>query len=724
MSWVKILMRRPSRNGVRPGWKNSHSNRGEDCPEMDPGDLSRLPSVSSTNSNNLEGPSNGKRSKEKTSSGLKSFTPARRYNLKHAASGIVFDPTSPEHQLWSNAGWISRSTSLHNLWNRVFSITCPVAILADPLFFYVPLVRLDLVCVELDRSLSLTVTLLKMLIDFVYFIHIVLQLGIAFAPSPTSEASRYMRGQFWLDLVVILPVPQLVISVPALWTSSRLSSKKVLSTWKTLILIFHYILRLFRMLFIVKQSKMAMSRKAPVETVWTLVAYNIILYMLASHVTGASWYLLTVVRQDACWRQFCANESTCLSGYFSCSSLQDDKIMHHRANWLNSTNISSQCVAASVNPTGTAFSFGLFSLAVERKITSLESFAEKYFFCLWFSLRSLSSLCQGYQVSAEIWEIFFAFIMFIIGFFAFIHTKQRISAQAIREREMRMKKKDAEEWMHFHKLPKELRNRTRKYHEFSWVETQGVNEVALLQSLPQDLRTDITRHLCFKHLTKIPLFNRMGDQRLEEVCQKLQPIQHMENSYLLHEGEPVAAVVFIDEGEVEASASDSNRVELLGPGDFWGHELLFWAFNNRSHEEKSSLFELTPEELLPLAEWTMQTRTKVEGFSLSSTDLISIARNYKNVSNKKNPKRLKTEDRRYYFNEWVWAALVIQVAWRKKQTLEKQKWAASLIHKFWRRRKQMLAERQKRKQMFEEMQNRRKLEKQKYQETLEQSKEN
>lgn len=71
-----------------------------------------------------------------------------------------------------------------------------------------------------------------------------------------------------------------------------------------------------------------------------------------------------------------------------------------------------------------------------------------------------------------------------------------LQSVAIRLEEMRVKKRDAEQWMHHRSLPPEIRERVRRYERYRWLETRGVDEENLVQTLPKDLRRDIKRHLC------------------------------------------------------------------------------------------------------------------------------------------------------------------------------------------------------------------------------------
>lgn len=81
-----------------------------------------------------------------------------------------------------------------------------------------------------------------------------------------------------------------------------------------------------------------------------------------------------------------------------------------------------------------------------------------------------------------------------------------LQSTSVRIEEMRMKRRDAEQWMTHRQLPESLRERIRRYEQYKWQETRGVNEQSLLQSLPKDLRREIKRHLCLSLLMRVFTF--------------------------------------------------------------------------------------------------------------------------------------------------------------------------------------------------------------------------
>ncbi|GAB2214435.1 hypothetical protein Drorol1_Dr00018781 [Drosera rotundifolia] len=61
---------------------------------------------------------------------------------------------------------------------------------------------------------------------------------------------------------------------------------------------------------------------------------------------------------------------------------------------------------------------------------------------------------------------------------------------------------NVEQWMAHRLLPENLRERIRRYEQYKWQETRGVDEENLVYGLPKDRRRDIKRHLCLDLLMR------------------------------------------------------------------------------------------------------------------------------------------------------------------------------------------------------------------------------
>ncbi|KAA8544070.1 hypothetical protein F0562_021753 [Nyssa sinensis] len=386
------------------------------------------------------------------------------------------------------------------------------------------------------------------------------------------------------------------------------------------------------------------------ETAWVGAAYNMMLYLLASHVAGTCFYLLTVERQQECWKSVCQQETLCEYGFFDCRSVDDPG----RSDWLNSTNVTNLCVPSNTN---TYYQFGIYGIALSNGATS-SSFFQKFFYCLWIGIQALSSTGQTLSTSIFTGENIYAILVASLGLVLLallIANMQRyLASVTARIEEWRLKRTDTEQWMHHRQLPHDLRQSVREYDQFKWVATQGVDEESLLNSLPADLQREIKCHLCLN------LVRRMDDQMLDAICERLKPSLCTKDTLLLLEGDPVDEMVFIIRGHLDSYTTNGGRTGFfnssrLGPGDFCGEELLTWALDQHHSD------------ILPSSTCTVQAISEVEAFALTAEDLNFVASQFRRLHSKELVHKF-----RFYSHQWrTWAACYIQAAWRRYKRQKK-----------------------------------------------------
>ncbi|XP_043707470.1 protein CNGC15b-like [Telopea speciosissima] len=553
-------------------------------------------------------------------------------------------------------------------WNKIFLVACLISLFVDPLLFYLPGVQEEEVCIGIGMPLEVALTIVRLIADTFYFIQIFVRLRTAYvAPSsrvfgrgelvidPSKIASRYLARSFWIDLLAALPLPQVLIWVviPNLNGSTMTNTKNMLR----FIIIFQYLPRLF--LIFPLSSQIVKSTGVVTETAWAGAAYNLMLYMLASHVLGACWYLLSIERQEACWRKVCSLQNpSCKYSFFDC----DVKDNPYRVNWFESSNITNLC-----NPNNGFFEFGIYADAVTSGVTS-SSFFSKYFYCLWWGLRNLSSLGQNLLTSTYVGEISFAIIIAILGLVLFAlligNMQTYLQSTTIRLEEWRIRRTDTEQWMRHRQLPQELRQCVRRYDQYKWIATRGVDEEALLKGLPLDLRRDIKRHLCLDLVRRVPLFDQMDERMLDAICERLKPALCTQGTCLVREGDPVNEMLFIIRGHLDSYTTNGGRTGFfnscrIGPGDFCGEELLTWALDP------------CPSVNLPSSTRTVKAISEVETFALIAEDLRFVASQFRRLHSKQLRHKF-----RFYSHHWrTWAVCFIQAAWRR---FKKQKEAAKL----------------------------------------------
>ncbi|CAN0838369.1 Putative cyclic nucleotide-gated ion channel 9 [Linum grandiflorum] len=605
-----------------------------------------------------------KRGIKKGSEGLKSIGRSLRFGVTRA----VF----PEDLKVSEKKIFDPQDKFLLLCNKLFVVSCILAAFVDPLFFYLPVFNDNGFCLGIDRKLAHTVSTLRTIVDVFYLARMALQFRTAYiAPSsrvfgrgelvidPAQIAKRYMLRYFLIDFLAVFPLPQIVV-----WKFLHSSQgSDVLTTKRALlcIILIQYIPRFLRFLPITSELKRTAGVFA--ETAWAGAACYLLLYMLASHVVGALWYLLAIERKDACWQKACTPDVKCQMNFLYCGN----QFLQGFDAWSSSRNETLENVCKTVEDG--PFDYGIFLNALSSGVASSKEFIAKYCYCLWWGLQNLSTLGQGLQTSTYPGEVIFSIALAIFGLILFAlligNMQTYLQSLTIRLEEMRVKRRDSEQWMRHRLLPTELRERVRRYDQYKWLATRGVDEESLVQSLPKDLRRDIKRHLCLALVRRVPLFENMDERLLDAICERLKPCLFTESTYMVREGDPVDEMLFIIRGRLESVTTDGGRSgffnrSFLKEGDFCGEELLTWALDPKSGGN------------LPSSTRTVRAITEVEAFALIADELKFVASQFRRLHS-----RQVQHTFRFYSQQWrTWAACFIQAAWRrytKRKNMEQRR---------------------------------------------------
>lgn len=139
---------------------------------------------------------------------FKSFSSDRSLSWGFSSRRKILDPQGPFLQRW----------------NKIFVLSCIIAVSLDPLFFYVPIVNDAKKCLSLDNKMQITATVLRSFSDIFYIVHIIFQFHTGFI-APSSRvfgrgvlvedslliAKRYLASYFFVDILAVLPLPQVSI---------------------------------------------------------------------------------------------------------------------------------------------------------------------------------------------------------------------------------------------------------------------------------------------------------------------------------------------------------------------------------------------------------------------------------------------------------------------------------------------------------------------------------
>ncbi|KAI3452250.1 hypothetical protein Pfo_008915 [Paulownia fortunei] len=554
-------------------------------------------------------------------------------------------------------------------WNRAFLLARGMALAVDPLFFYsLSIGRGGSPCLYMDGGLAAVVTVVRTCVDAVHLCHLWLQFRLAYVSRESlvigcgklvwdarAIAAHYLRSLkgFWFDVFVILPVPQAVfwLVVPRLIKEERI---KLIMTILLLIFLFQFLPKVYHSICLMRRMQKVTGYIF--GTIWWGFGLNLIAYFIASHVAGGCWYVLAIQRVALCLKQQCSRSSSCNLS-LSCSEevcyqfpLPSGALGNPCDS--NSTTVLRKPLCLDVNG---PFRYGIYKWALP--VVSSNSVAVKILYPIFWGLMTLSTFGNDLEPTSQWLEVMFSICAVLSGLMLFTlligNIQVFLHAVMAKKRKLQLRCRDMEWWMRRRQLPSQLRQRVRRYERQRWAAMGGDDEMELIKDLPEGLRRDIKRFLCLDLIKKVPLFHSLDDLILDNICDRVKPLVFSKDEKIIREGDPVLRIVFIVRGRVKSSQNLSRGMlatSLLEPGGFFGDELLSWCLRRPFVDR------------LPASSATFTCLESTEAFALDANHLRYITDHFRyKFANER-----LTRTARYYSSNWrTWAAVNIQLAWRR-----------------------------------------------------------
>ncbi|XP_015879866.1 cyclic nucleotide-gated ion channel 2 isoform X2 [Ziziphus jujuba] len=553
-------------------------------------------------------------------------------------------------------------------WNRTFLLARGMALAVDPLFFYaLSIGRGGTPCLYMDGGLAAIVTVLRTCVDAVHLCHLWLQFRLAYVSRESlvvgcgklvwdtrAIATHYLRSfkGFWFDAFVILPVPQAVfwLVLPKLIREERI---KLIMTILLLIFLFQFLPKVYHSICLMRRMQKVTGYIF--GTIWWGFGLNLIAYFIASHVAGGCWYVLAIQRVASCLRQHCERSTKCNLS-LSCSEevcyqflLRSDTVGNPCGG--NST-VARRPLCLDVNGT---FNYGIYQWALP--VISSNSVSVKILYPIFWGLMTLSTFGNDLEPTSHWLEVIFSICIVLSGLLLFTlligNIQVFLHAVMAKKRKMQLRCRDMEWWMRRRQLPSRLRQRVRHFERQRWAAMGGEDELEMLKDLPEGLRRDIKRYLCLDLIKKVPLFHNLDDLILDNICDRVRPLVFSKDEKIIREGDPVPRMIFIVRGKIKRSQNLSKGMvatSVLEPGGFLGDELLSWCLRRPFNDR------------LPSSSATFLCVESTDAFGLNSEDLRYITDHFRYKFANERLKRTA----RYYSSNWrTWAAVNIQLAWRR-----------------------------------------------------------
>uniref|UniRef100_A0A7N2MUS4 Cyclic nucleotide-gated ion channel 1-like n=1 Tax=Quercus lobata TaxID=97700 RepID=A0A7N2MUS4_QUELO len=272
-------------------------------------------------------------------------------------------------------------------WRVGFVLSCMTAVAVDPLFFYLPVIDRKNKCIGFDGRLWKTTLVLRSFFDIIHLLHIILQFRTGFIDEELRKlakpelntnawkiAQKYLWPRFILDILTILPIPQVAIRIIISEMRGTESTHKV--KFLNAVVLFQNVPRVYQIYL--SWRKLITNDKKFDRILRVKAPLNFILYILAGHVLGAFWYFFSTQRLAACWHVACdSNRTRCDGTSFNCDRSPRDLSF-----------INDICRINVPNKTST-FDFGIFLPALESGVLESPDFPQKLFFSFWWGMRNL-----------------------------------------------------------------------------------------------------------------------------------------------------------------------------------------------------------------------------------------------------------------------------------------------------------------------------------------------
>ncbi|CAK9160189.1 unnamed protein product [Ilex paraguariensis] len=369
---------------------------------------------------------------------------------------------------------------------------------------------------------------------------------------------------------------------------------------------------------------------------------------------GACWYLLGIQRGAKCLKEQCIQAKGCGLKELACEEIicyGTRRLVRDasRQIWGENKQARSTCLESEDN-----YGYGVYKWTVQ--LVTNENRMEKILFPIFWGLMTLSTF--GDLESTTDWlEVVFIIIVLTAGLLLVTmligNIKVFLHATTSKKQAMHLKMRNIEWWMRRRHLPQGFRHRVRNYERQRWAAMRGVDECEMIRNLPEGLRRDIKYHLCLDLVRQVPLFQHMDNLVLENICDRVKSLIFTKGETITREGDPVQRMLFIVRGHLQSSQVLRDGVKsccMLGPGNFSGDELLSWCLRRPFIER------------LPPSSSTLITLETTEAFGLEAEDVKYVTQHFRYTFVNEKVKR----SARYYSPGWrTWAAVAIQLAWRR-----------------------------------------------------------
>ncbi|XP_017261081.1 potassium/sodium hyperpolarization-activated cyclic nucleotide-gated channel 3 [Kryptolebias marmoratus] len=201
-----------------------------------------------------------------------------------------------------------------------------------------------------------------------------------------------------------------------------------------------------------------------------------------------------------------------------------------------------------------------------------DTWGQQYSYALFKAMSHM--LCIGYGLyppigMADVWLTILSMIVGATCFAMFVgHATALIQSLDSSRRQYQEKYKQVEQYMSFHKLPADMRQRIHDYYEHRY-QGKMFDEESILEELNEPLREEIINFNCRKLVASMPLFANADPNFVTSMLTKLRFEVFQPGDYIIREGTIGKKMYFIQHGVVSV-LTKSNKDTKLTDGSYFG----------------------------------------------------------------------------------------------------------------------------------------------------------
>ncbi|XP_021456928.2 potassium/sodium hyperpolarization-activated cyclic nucleotide-gated channel 2 isoform X1 [Oncorhynchus mykiss] len=201
-----------------------------------------------------------------------------------------------------------------------------------------------------------------------------------------------------------------------------------------------------------------------------------------------------------------------------------------------------------------------------------DSWSELYSFALFKAMSHMLCIGYGRQAPESMSDIWLTMLSMIVGatcYAMFIgHATALIQSLDSSRRQYQEKYKQVEQYMSFHKLPADFRQKIHDYYEHRY-QGKMFDEESILEELNEPLREEIVNFNCRKLVASMPLFANADPNFVTAMLTKLRFEVFQPGDYIIREGTIGKKMYFIQHGVTSVLTKGTMGMKL-SDGSYFG----------------------------------------------------------------------------------------------------------------------------------------------------------